>query len=170
MPGCYTTVLCQHLLRGTGESWVTSVRNCSFLAKNLTQDLPHMMQECYPLSYFICLLISAETHCVCTHEGRNQCLQCIIFFSSSVLLLVIVDLFVFQAQINVMANRQNASNSSQPTTHAENDNSSSVPPTTSAPPSTGTAAAQTETATTNTNQTQDAPQTQSARPHVTTQG
>lgn len=82
------------------------------------------------------------------------------------------DLFVFQAQINVMANRPNAGNTSQPTTHAENDNSSPPPPppTTLGPPSSGTVAAQTETAATNANQTQDAPQTQSARPHVTTQG
>jgi hypothetical protein len=90
----------------------------------------------------------------------------------------VTDLFVSQAQINVMANRQNAGNNLQPSTHAENDNSPSANsslvanPTSAAPsaaPDSGASAAQTETAGSNTNQTQDAPQTQSERPQVSSQ-
>jgi hypothetical protein len=91
----------------------------------------------------------------------------------------VTDLFVFQAQINVMANRQNASSNSQPSTHADNDsspsanslavaNATSAAP--SAPPDTGASAVQSETAGSNTNQTQDAPQTQSERQQVSSEG
>jgi hypothetical protein len=77
-----------------------------------------------------------------------------------------------------MANRQNTGNSSQSSTHVENDNSatansSSVPtaaPAAAASPSSGASAAQTETAVSSANQAQDAPQTQSPRPQITTQG
>jgi hypothetical protein len=91
----------------------------------------------------------------------------------------LTDLFVSQAQINVMANRQNAGNSSHPSSHAENDNSSSANSSTvanttssasSAPLDNGASAAQTETAGSNTNQTRDAPQSQSERPEVSSQG
>jgi hypothetical protein len=85
-------------------------------------------------------------------------------------------MFVSQAQINVRANRRIGN---RPPSHAENDNSSSansstVANTTSSAPSapldSGASTAQTETAGSNTNQTQDAPQTQSERPQVSSQG
>jgi len=95
------------------------------------------------------------------------------------------NVFIFQAQINVMGNRQNGSNSSHVPVHADNDNSASAhstsvapqsaaaaaaSPAPSAPPDSGASAPQTETATSNTDQTRDSPQTPAGRPQGTAQG
>ena len=105
---------------------------------------------------------------------------------SSAFTLDVTNVFIFQAQINVMGNRQNGNNSSHVPTHADNDNSTSAhstsvapqsaaaaAPPPSAPPDSGASAPQTETAETvasNADQTQDSPQTQAGRPQGTAQG
>jgi len=100
---------------------------------------------------------------------------------SSAFTLDVTNLFIFQAQINVMGNRQNGSNSSHVPVHADSDNSASAHSTSvapqsaaaaapSAPPDSGASAPQPETATSNTDQTQDSPQTPAGRPQGTAQG
>jgi hypothetical protein len=91
-------------------------------------------------------------------------------------------MLIFQAQINVMGNRQSGSNSSHVPAHVDNDNSASAhstsvapqsaaaAPAPSAPPDSGASGPQTETSASNTDQTQDSPQTQAGRPQGTAQG
>ena len=110
---------------------------------------------------------------------------------SSAFTLDVTIVFIFQAQINVMGNRQNGSNSSHVPVHADSDSSASAHSTSvapqsaaaaaaataaataassSAPPDSGASAPQIETATSNTDQTQDSPQTSAERPQGTAQG
>lgn len=76
-----------------------------------------------------------------------------------------------------MGNRQNGNSSSHVPAHADNDNSASAHSASvttrsaaAAPPDSGPPAPQTETVASNTDQTQDAPQTQAGRPQGTAQG
>lgn len=99
---------------------------------------------------------------------------------SPAFILDVTNVFIFQAQINVMGNRQNGSNSSHVPVHADSDSSASAHSTSVAPqsaaaapavpPDSGASAPQTETATSNTDQTQDSPQTPAGRPQGTAQG
>jgi hypothetical protein len=123
--------------------------------------------------------------CVRTHEEK-QTRNFICSVSYSYLLCLhfnVTSVLIFQAQINVMGNRQSGSNSSHVPAHVDSDNSASAHSTPvgpqsaaaagtapSAPPDSGASTPQTETSASNTDQTQDSPQTQARRPQGTAQG
>lgn len=141
------------------------------------QDAQRVFNSVSEVMHFLSHAYHAMSDIMCEFSGpppRNLRCRPVLIQHSAVLQAGIP----IQAQINVMANRQNAGNNSQPSTHVENDNSPSanslpIPNTTSAapsaPPDSGASAVQSETAGSNTNQTQDAPQAQSERQQVSSE-
>jgi cytoskeletal protein RodZ len=131
----------------------------------------------------VCVCVGGHAHACVPLKDRKPKSSFVLYHIhvSSAFTLDVTNVFIFQAQFNVMGNRQSSSNSSHVPVHADSDNSASAHSTSvapqsaaaaapSAPPDSGASAAQTETATSNTDQTQDSPQTPAGRPQGTAQG